>query len=238
MAGIVAICGCNAEKEADLARTMMSRVKHRGPDRERTFSRPGVVLGYVAKRTDPHASAVEIPYVDRQQQVAITCDAEIYNPEEFLPEDRLGEPIESKSATSIISAFVESRESREAKLDGPFSFVLWSNGQIYAGRDRLGIAPLYTGDREELTIFASELKALTGLAQNIREFPPGYVYLAPGSLQEYAPVTFSDADMQHIDHLCEQLRKLLGEAVKKRVSCCRSKKGVFLSGGIDSSVIA
>ncbi|UCD58488.1 MAG: asparagine synthase [Candidatus Hydrogenedentota bacterium] len=238
MGGFVAIYGPNAENELDLARTMLSRIKHRGPDFENMFSDTGIILGYVGRKASPVSNAVEIPFADSDNSAAVTCDAEIYNAEDFLPEKAPEGTVESKSARAIIGAYRRAGNSCASKLDGQFSFVLFDKGDILAARDPLGGIPLYVADRDELTILASELKALRGLAVNVREFPSGHFYHSPSGFQEYFKLESRIAEAQSVESVCERLRKVVENAVQRRVSCCNSKKGVFLSGGIDSSVIA
>jgi asparagine synthase (glutamine-hydrolysing) len=238
MAGIIAIFGPGADQQMDLARTMLSRIQHRGPDFEGTFSDSGVVLGYVGRKTDPSSDVTALPYVDEKQHAAVTCDAEIYNSSELLCGDAPDADMSINSAKAIAKAVSNSGGTLEKKLEGPFSFVAYVNGHIHAGRDRLGSAPLYMGEREKLLVLSSELKTLTGLASHIREFPPGHVFSSPDTFRRYYALESGSDLREDVEPLCEELRALLGEAVRKRLDCGEEKKGCFLSGGIDSSVIA
>ncbi len=238
MAGIVAIFGPDAERETDLARTMLAKIKHRGPDFEGIFSEKNVVLGFVGKKAGASSNAESMPFIDEDRHTAITCDAEIYAHESALPDTARERNLTVESARAIADAVLNSGKPLEKGLEGPFNFVLHKNGDTYAGRDRLGIVPLYMAERGDLTVFASELKAISGLASNIREFPPGSIYLSSGTLRDYAGAPPPSIRAQPVDSLCLQLRERIEEAVKKRLDCCASKKGVFLSGGIDSSIIA
>ena len=61
-------------------------------------------------------------------------------------------------------------------LDGEFSFVIWDNERevFIAGRDPIGIRPMFYGKRnEEVVAFASEAKALISICDEIKPFPPG-----------------------------------------------------------------
>jgi asparagine synthase (glutamine-hydrolysing) len=216
---------------------MLTRIKHRGPDLERSFIDTGVLLGYVGRVTAASSTGFEVPHIDRDGSLAVTCDAEIYNSADFVSESLSNEPIELRSARAIIAAYRLDGSAFAGNLDGQFSLVLFDKGNLVAARDPLGIMPLYMAERNGLTIFASELKALKGIGSNVREFPPGHIYHSQGNFQEYFQLEPPASLSQSVDSLCEQVRELVGAAVQKRLNCCDTKKGVFLSGGIDSSVI-
>jgi asparagine synthase (glutamine-hydrolysing) len=121
-------------------------------------------------------------------------------------------------------------------IDGEYAFVYKHKSRMIVARDRFGVRPLYYGMRNNRIIgFASEAKGLA-VADTIEQFPPGNVwvlnddstvekhYLAPTSTQS---------------HNCDVavVRSLLIQAVHKRLMSERPI-GFFLSGGLDSSVIA
>ncbi len=138
---------------------------------------------------------------------------------------------------------------------------------LFVARDRLGIKPLYlVGDAKTTLGFASEVRALlaTGLAS--REISAAGVasYLSAGSCQEpltllkditmFEPGTYAlfkngvleqqlywrpalNAAAQTYEEAVEVVRPVLREAIELRL-IADVPVGVFLSGGIDSSVIA
>jgi asparagine synthase (glutamine-hydrolysing) len=65
-------------------------------------------------------------------------------------------------------------------IDGEFAFVLVDekNESYLAARDPMGIRPLFYGRTKAngAIAFASEAKALQGLCNEIKPFPPGYYY--------------------------------------------------------------
>ena len=71
-----------------------------------------------------------------------------------------------------------------------FAFAISEGDRLVLARDRIGIKPLYYGcqkseDGSETMYFASELKALTPLTGNIKEFPPGTVYDSKSGFHSY-----------------------------------------------------
>lgn len=63
-------------------------------------------------------------------------------------------------------------------MDGMWAATLYDENtkQFYAGRDHIGIVPLYYGTTPEGTIFlASELKTIHDQVNNVAQFPPGKI---------------------------------------------------------------
>jgi asparagine synthase (glutamine-hydrolysing) len=128
-----------------------------------------------------------------------------------------------------------------AKLDGMFAFVIQDGSRCVAARDPLGIKPLYWGHPKDgdpqALMFGSEIEALSRSATNIEEFPAGHVFDSRTGLRPYYQVPEACNDPMAEDDALSLIRETLERAVVKRL---RSDVplGCFLSGGLDSSVIA
>ncbi len=111
-----------------------------------------------------------------------------------------------------------------------------ANGGVTLRRDALGVAPLYYGHTHDGQLaFASEVKALLGVAESIRELPPGHT-LEQHQLRAHfqlAPKPFINASPAQI---ASALRSRLSKAIHGRI--VQPVMGSWLSGGLDSSAIA
>lgn len=139
--------------------------------------------------------------------------------------------------------------------------------RVVAANDPIGIRPLYyvhngtdnddEGEGKEAEwVFASEPRALAPLAaERVHFFPPGHTWRSDApmeftsyrctplwkTLPEYKPintVTTDEARQNLFDQLANQLRGLVGDAVRKRCVLTDRPVGCLLSGGLDSSIVA
>ena len=124
------------------------------------------------------------------------------------------------------------------KLDGMFAFAICSNEDIFIARDPLGIKPLYYGSRDGSFYFSSEIKSLIKATKDINEFPAGHYYSSKGGFKKYYDLPkIPDKFSTDIEMIIAVIRKKLEEAVIKRLMS-DVPLGVFLSGGLDSSIIS
>ncbi len=138
---------------------------------------------------------------------------------------------------------------------------------LYASRDRLGIKPLLVGRGEGVIVVASELKAIRHVRQVPTELDPEAVHHYLSLLKVPAPLTIyravrkvmpghelviqrereeerawwrlEPAEIQEIDEAAAEaeLTALLEESIRLRL-IADVPMGAFLSGGVDSSIVA
>lgn len=123
-------------------------------------------------------------------------------------------------------------------LEGSFALALASpGGGLLLARDRFGIEPLYWGrDEHKRLWFASEIKALCGLVNEIEEFPPGHYWTADRGLVQFGDVPAPEAIIAEPGHAVAAVADALEAAVATRLSD-EAACGSFLSGGLDSSLV-
>ena len=103
-------------------------------------------------------------------------------------------------------------------------------------RDLVGAAPLYYGHTADGTLCcASEVKALLEATSDINELPPGNI-LDGTQLHPHDWITYKPLLKFPPEQIAQELCRQLERAVKKHLT--GSEAGVWLSGGMDSSLLA
>ncbi|MDY6843919.1 MAG: asparagine synthase-related protein, partial [Thermodesulfobacteriota bacterium] len=108
---------------------------------------------------------------------------------------------------------------------------------LFVARDPIGIKPLYYSETQEALLFASELKALAPFCHTIREFPPGTSFHSQSGFSTFYTIPETIPQDAPINTYCKRVRETLEKAVVKRLMS-DVPLGAFLSGGLDSSIIA
>ncbi|WP_420404565.1 asparagine synthase (glutamine-hydrolyzing) [Nisaea sp.] len=233
------VCLWNAGDEA-LADRMIRRIAHRGPDAVEVARLPGT------QTVMAHCRLSIIGPEDGKQPIHQTNDLLVANGEIYNHQDLraiLGESaFETASDSEAILHLFRSGETRWiSKLDGMFAFVLASRSRIIAARDPLGIKPLYVARLNGGYAFASELKAFDGIeVTEIEAIPPGSLYDSRDGWRQWyrTPQGAAEAEPDlDIGRTARELRLVLEEAVAKWM-VADVEVGAFLSGGLDSSIIA
>jgi asparagine synthase (glutamine-hydrolysing) len=166
----------------------------------------------------------------------LIANAEIYNHVELG-----GDP--AHSDCEVILPLVKKHGLFRAceLMSGDFAFVYTDGEKLWAARDQVGVRPLfYCKTLGGGISFASEIKALMHLGGLIEIFPPGtlydphlnrFIHWAPN----YWDCPRKDGDVEFVK---SHIAYLLEESVRKRVETSDRPIGFFLSGGLDSSIIA
>ena len=124
---------------------------------------------------------------------------------------------------------------RDETGPGHYARAVASGGGFVLSRDPIGVAPLYYGRSSDGALcFASEVKALLTVADQVHELPPGSSYDGSRFAQS-SPLTAQPLRTEPP----EQLAVLLRERLQAAVACCvtREHVGSWLSGGLDSSAL-
>jgi asparagine synthase (glutamine-hydrolysing) len=127
-----------------------------------------------------------------------------------------------------------------SNTEGDFAFVLIEPERIIAGRDPVGVEPLYYGENSEIIGFASNRKALWNLGlEKTMSFPPGHIAIINRESITAEPVKTLNYTEPHpvtMQAAAAKLQKLLELSVRKRLLNIK-KVAIAFSGGLDSSVI-
>ncbi|WP_413308081.1 asparagine synthase (glutamine-hydrolyzing) [Bacillus sp. 1P10SD] len=174
----------------------------------------------------------------------------------------------SSDTEVIIALYSHLKEKAVEKLRGMFAFVIWDKQEqkLFGARDPFGIKPFFYLQDGEKTFFASEKKSIllalendvldydslqhyltyqfvpepNTLSEGIKKLEPGHYFTkkigSPMEIKRYWKAHFSPVQKSESD-FTKEIRDILFDSVEKHM---RSDVpvGSFLSGGIDSSIIA
>ena len=229
---------------------MLDRLFHRGPDGQGDVQVGDAWLGHC------RLAIVDIeggsqPLHDPDSDLWLVGDGEVYNHLRLRNElTERGQTFRTLSdQETILRLLTEDGASAIARLWGMFAFVVAGPDRFVAGRDLLGIAPLYWVRDGDTAIFASELKAFDPDRRNdVEVFPPGHTWTPEDGLVAFKTLptirTQAITDLlgnaltepEPPDVVFEAIRDTLIRAVE-RMMVADVEIGMLLSGGLDSSLI-
>ncbi len=268
IAGIYSLSGGTIPSLDDRLAAMSHLVRHRGPDGEGSWRGPSDRAGFVHRRLSIiDLVSGDQPMTDEAGNW-ITYNGEIYNYIELREELGPEAFHTTSDTEVILAAYRHWGADCLSHLRGMFSFAIWDarDGSLFCARDRFGMKPFYYATVEDRLYFASEPKAilpflpeiatdveglrdylvfqfcLAGktLFKGIRELPAGHMLrLRNGNLEvsRYWEVYY-DLDFGHDSaYFEERLRELMADSVKVHLRA-DVPVGAYLSGGLDSSIVA
>lgn len=119
----------------------------------------------------------------------------------------------------------------------PFALTAATSDGMLLARDALGACPLYYGRTVEGNMcFASEVKALLEVAEDIHEFPPGASYDSQAGFQTFFELEQEPDLGQAPEEIAAQLRHKLEKAVSRQTGT--GELGCWLSGHPASNSLA
>ncbi|KAK7191055.1 Asparagine synthetase [Paraphaeosphaeria sporulosa] len=224
---------------------MGKAIRHRGPDWSGNWIANDTILVHERLSIVGVDTGAQ-PLVNDEKTVSLAVNGEIYN--HRILRKGLKNPYNFKTHSDcevIIPLYLEHGVDAPKKLDGMFSWVLHDKVQdrVIAARDPIGVTTFYMGRSSSTpgaVFFASELKCLHPVCDNIISFPPGHVYDSKTDklTRYYDPKWLVEPDnipTKPVDY--KELRTALETAVRKRLMA-EVPYGVLLSGGLDSSLVA
>ncbi len=170
------------------------------------------------------------------EDLHLVANAEIYNYEE------LGGHKGESDCQVILPTIINNGLGLACEMfSGDFAFVYTDGENMWAARDAVGVRPLfYTRPDAGGIAFASEMKGLLQFQSKIEIFPPGHIYDSKlDAFVCWAPNYWDCPRLDDdIDFVKDQICDLMFKAVEKRVLTTERPIGFFLSGGLDSSIVA
>lgn len=230
LAGIISLEKDSKNKER--INILLDRISHRGRKRK-IYNICGNYIGINTK----------YKHEGRVRGNIILLDGKIYNLDSLFLKYNLEGNYKLISDVNKINCLINTAgEKIFREFKGSF-IIIFANadGDIYISRDVIGRKPLYYFKADGLLMFASEVKSLIEFGRDIRELPPGSCMLnfeSPKKIKKIGTDSFSLLENQEEEKLEEKLENYLLESVGRRISNSNLEFGVWLSGGLDSSIVA
>jgi asparagine synthase (glutamine-hydrolysing) len=221
--------------------SMLDAQKHRGPDGRDIFGAEGqpFMLGHDRLAIIDVAGGHQ-PIANEDGTLWIAVNGEIYNHQELRR--RLAGRHQFRTGSDsevLLHLFEEEGPGAVRQLDGMFAAAIWgADTGLFLARDPLGIKPLYYGhDAGGNLCFASEIKSLLAHVSDVQEFPNGHYWISGQDPVPYYALPRPESSLGDEAAAAEAVANALIPAVTKRLMA-DVPLGVFLSGGLDSSLIA
>ena len=274
MCGICGFVSSDLESRIDpgVLLGMRDSLEHRGPDDAGYYLGRGIGLGSRRLSILDLSQRAHMPMSTPDRRYRIVYNGEVYNYREIRPAlESRGHRFHSNSDTEVVlKAYAEYGPAMLERLNGMFAFAIWDEQerQLFLGRDRLGVKPLYYAVGGDKFYFASEEKAL--FVAGVRpEFDPdtweellcfryvagertpyvGVKRLLPGHYLTWKDGKITTRRWWHLGERAAAIRNQLPvDAIswfRKTFDDAVDKRrisdvpvGVLLSGGLDSSSVA
>ena len=234
MCGILAIIGKG--KDEELVKILSKRMSHRGPDEsDMQVTENGHILSHERLSIiDLHSGRQPIQGCSSAWMVH---NGEIYNHQALRDGVLKHHTFRSKSDSEVIvHLYEEFGYDFLHLLDGDFAFVVIDGDDFIAGRDPMGVKPLYYGlDERGRIYFASEMKPIADQCKTFSTFPPGHYYTLKDGFVKYYTPEYEEYTKATKSLDLKLIRETLTEATRKRLMS-DVPIGVLLSGGLDSSL--
>lgn len=258
MCGIAAIWG-----EGDIL-PMTRILTHRGPDEEGFFHQGPIKLGSRRLKVIDLVTGTQ-PIQSDDGRYVIVYNGEVFNYRELRRELEADYAFATQTDTEVIlNAYRKWGPDCVSRFNGQFAFVIYDGERFFAARDRIGEKPLYWAKTANGFYLASEIKSIltqypsaprvdeafwvfdaaiapATLFDGIFELQPARTLTYDGHdvrIQRYWSPPTPDGNPDADDEaLTDELTALIQDAVSLR-TVADVPVGLFLSGGLDSSVMA
>ena len=258
--------GMFSEADEALLNKRLALLHHRGPDQQYMYFSPTpsgtIALGQTRLNIVDHNDIV-LP-VQLNDHI-ILFNGEIYNYLSIKKElESLGWSFTTFTDTEVVlAAYIQWKEKCLDLFNGMWAFAIWDGTGLFLSRDRLGKKPLYYRHSDENFEFSSEIKVFDRLKyigseqidlfefcfdhgtpfEDIFSVKPGhYIYFDPRKTRVFSRQYWSLDD--GTDHKIEDPQiavdgfiELLRDSIELRIRA-DVPVSMFLSGGIDSALIA
>ncbi|WP_456271847.1 asparagine synthase (glutamine-hydrolyzing) [Bacillus sp. AK031] len=251
--------------------SMTATLSKRGPDDTNVWLDTHTAFGH--KRltvVDPVGGKQPMAREAAGYRFVICYNGELYNTEDIRKVlQSKGYTFKGHSDTEVLlTAYIEWREECVSHLNGIFAFAVWDSEkqQVFIGRDRMGVKPLFFAEKDNGILFGSELKALlahpsmsaeidreglaevlglgpsrspgSGVFRGIKELRPGHAMIfSRNGIKIWRYWNVkSEKHTDSFDETVEKVGFLVKDSITRQL-VSDVPLCTFLSGGLDSSAI-
>src|ERR687885_2105993 len=239
------MCGIAGEygrAEPAAGRRMLRRMEHRGPDDHGEVDLDGSWLGH-RRLSIVDVESGHQPLTTPDDDLWLVGNGEIYNHEDVR--SWIGPATYATRSDNEVALHLLARRGPDAlgELEGMFALLAAdAEGRFVAARDPVGIKPLYWARDGRRVRFASEMAAFDeDVQEHVELFPPGCYWTPQRGLERFGaavpPCTDAREATAAVEREREATREVLVGAVERQMMG-DVPVGVFLSGGLDSTLVA
>lgn len=224
--GILFMFGLGSHEEVQ---KLLPRLIHRGPDEQRIIETDEMALGFTRLAINGCGEVGAQP-MEHEGMIG-AFNGEVYNHRDIS--EKYAIPLSLSDTDVMLPLFMKLNEGILDVLDGFFSGVIFdpSTSRIWTIRDHIGKKPLFVGRSGTKVFITSELKAIDNV-DHFSALPLGLssVNAVSGEVKVIR---------QHQSYQTNySLTNIFRDAVIKRLPAPNQPVAVFLSGGLDSSLVA
>lgn len=262
MCGHVSIYYKNRNKDLEIEK-LVENINHRGPNHTGIYKKDNIEFAFKRLSILDLENGSQ-PF--EKNNNTIIFNGEIYN-HNILRSNLIDKGYEFKTNCDtevLLTSYIENKEKCVENLRGMFSFIIYDEerNSLFGARDHFGIKPLYYLDNSDFIVFSSEYKAIVNLLdevnlnekslqnylsfqyvplentmiEDIKLIPPGYSFTVKDGkleLKKYYKVDF--IPKKHIT--ANDVKEVVADSIKHHMDA-HVEVGTFLSGGIDSTIVA
>ncbi len=252
-------------KNKNILKKMNKTLKYRGPDMTGYFFDNNILLGH------QRLSIIDLKNGKQPmtyKNYTIVYNGELYNTEE-IKKDLMTKnyTFSTTSDTEVLlKGYIEYKEKILEKIEGIYAFAIYDGKNIFMGRDRFGVKPLFYTKIGDNFMFASEIKALLknklvkpiininslqellalgpsktpgcGIFKDIFELRPGhYLKYENENIKIERYWQLKNENFKDSFEECKnKINELITNSIKRQM-ISDVEICTFLSGGLDSSII-